>query len=367
MRAVVVTAEMEQALGLAEGKKPTPKELTGVAAVVGDEAARWAFGQWALRERARTKFARADEMIFTRDGLEMASHEAVAALHAELLGEGPYLDATCGVGTDSILLARKGETTACDTDPEHVVCARHNLAVHGVSADVQQADCLSLDWSGFAVMVDPQRRTSTGRTLDPASFSPPLDAVFARCRTARMAVVKLSPMLPDELLEQGDGLIFVSHRGECCEALVTFGTRASRWAAMVDSRAWIEARGYLNSVQEPGGFVHEADPATIRAHALGAFELDGLGDSNGYLTGDTALESPWLKSYRVIWAGAFHEDKLRDAVKASKAHVVAVKKRGVDIEPERLRKKLPVAGDRQAVVILYKSGKSVRAVLADRI
>ncbi|MBS1707978.1 MAG: hypothetical protein JSS65_04570 [Armatimonadetes bacterium] len=372
---MAMTPERELALGLAEGRAATPKEIARVAEEVGDEAARWAFTQWALRERGCAKFGRARQMLFTREGLEMATHERVAAFHAELLtdegcpiplGSG-LLDATCGIGADTVALARQGQTTACDLDPEHAALTLHNLAVHGLLADVQVTDCLTLDWSDKAVFVDPQRRTGRGRTLDPQSFSPPFDAVVAKCRTARRAVVKMSPMLPDEVLEQGDGLDFVSHGGECCEALMLFGFSHGRRAYQVETESWIDASPLASTLDDPLGYVFEADPAAIRTHALGEFGLAGLGDSNGYLTGFEPVGSPWLASFRVLWHGAFREDKIREATRELGLVVRAVKKRGVDIDPEKLRKKLAGQGKRPAVAILYKVGKSVRAVLAERI
>ncbi len=375
----VVRPNEETALALAKDRPATPKEIARLAEAVGEEAARWAFTQWVLRGRALAKFARANEMLFTRDGLEMASHESVASLHAALLTgalpDGPdargsggrqLLDATCGIGADTVALAMAGPTTSCDTNPEHAEMARHNLMVHGLGADVRTVDSMSLDWSGLAVVVDPQRRTARGRTLDPQEFSPPLDKVFAKCRTARRALVKLSPLLPDSLLEKGDGLAFVSHNGECCEALVTFGAFEGRCAFHVESGSRLDAKELTATYDGPLAYIQEADPAAIRAHALGRFGLAGLGDSNGYLTGDEARSSPWLRNYRVVWHGPFHETRLRAAVREHGLQIVAVKKRGVAIEPERLRKRLAGPEGKNAVVILYAVGKGVRAALAER-
>jgi len=364
-----MTPERERALGLAEGRAATPKEIARVAEEVGPREAGWAFSQWSLRARAAAKFELASKMLFTRDGLEMATHQRVADFHASLLRDvrgAAFLDATCGVGADTIALAREGPTTACDLDEENAALTSHNLSQHGLTADVRVSDCLDLDWSTFAVFVDPQRRNVRGRTLDPSAFSPPLDAVVAKCETARRAVVKLSPMLPDEVLGQGGGLVFVSHAGECCEALMVFGGVAGRRAYHVESRSWLDASPLVATSDEPQEFVYEADPAAVRAHALGSFGMPGLGVSNGYLTGAQGQQSPWLKAFRVIWHGPFHEDKLRAAVKDHGIDVQAVKKRGVDTDPEKLRKKLAGHGKKPAVAILYKVGKSIRVVLAER-
>ncbi|HRK23200.1 MAG TPA: hypothetical protein PLX06_15380, partial [Fimbriimonadaceae bacterium] len=71
-----------KALETVRGLSPTASNLTQASREYGAEAARWAFEQWDLRKRAQSKFARAEQMLFDRDGLEMASHEAMARFHA---------------------------------------------------------------------------------------------------------------------------------------------------------------------------------------------------------------------------------------------------------------------------------------------
>ncbi|MDP9363647.1 MAG: class I SAM-dependent methyltransferase, partial [Chloroflexota bacterium] len=65
-----------------------------------------AFALHDLRLRARAKFARADEMVFTRAGLEQASAEAVARHRAvRFRGVGRLADLCTGIGGDLIALA----------------------------------------------------------------------------------------------------------------------------------------------------------------------------------------------------------------------------------------------------------------------
>src|SRR5436309_7280206 len=63
-----------------------------------------------LRVRARAKFSRADEMFFTREGLEQSSSEAVAKWGAARFPEGAtILDLCCGIGGDAVALASRGD------------------------------------------------------------------------------------------------------------------------------------------------------------------------------------------------------------------------------------------------------------------
>src|SRR5687767_5373956 len=99
-----------EALSRASGLQPTPKNIDRVAEATSPEAARWAFEQWSLRKRAQEKFAKADEMLFTREALEQATHEELAHFHASQFPQRTRVaDLTCGIGADLIALARNGE------------------------------------------------------------------------------------------------------------------------------------------------------------------------------------------------------------------------------------------------------------------
>src|SRR5262249_31550323 len=68
-----------------------------------------ALTQQALRNAAAAKFSRAAEMLFTRDGLEQASAELVAAHSAARLSPFPVVaDLCCGIGGDLAALTGSG-------------------------------------------------------------------------------------------------------------------------------------------------------------------------------------------------------------------------------------------------------------------
>ena len=63
--------------------------------------------QVELRRRAAVKFERAEEMFFTRLGLEQATDLWVAAYKARrFAGRSPVADLCCGIGGDLLALAR---------------------------------------------------------------------------------------------------------------------------------------------------------------------------------------------------------------------------------------------------------------------
>ncbi len=158
----------EKALELAAGRSPTAREIQRVADQTSSEAAAWAFGQWDLRARAKSKFKLAEHMLFTREALEQATNEALAAYHARLFPAGSLVvDLTAGIGADLIALARRGPTVGFELDEERAEYTQHNLVVHGLDAKVNVMDSSNAFGHEFAY-ADPARRVESRRTLDPS-------------------------------------------------------------------------------------------------------------------------------------------------------------------------------------------------------
>ncbi len=310
-------------------------------------------------------------MFFTRSGLEMATHERIAGWHASRFAKGePVADLTCGIGADLIALARRGPAVGIDTDPEHVWCAEMNLSAHGVEAQVTNADCTEWFWANRpgSVLIDPARRDSAGRKHRAEDYSPGWSEVERIAGSAKRCLVKLSPMLPDSVLESlGGELSFVSFGGECREAAVFVGGEVGRWAVHVESGQTLGARELESWSDDPEGFVFEADPAAVRAHTLGAFGLAGLGDSNGYLTGNVQVSSVWLTGFEVLWSGAFREKEITRVCRESGVCVAAVKVRGAKVDPVAVKRSIGAKSGAPGEVLVWKSGEKVRAALVRRL
>lgn len=278
-------------------------------------------------------------------------------------------DLTCGIGGDLIALASVGRATGFELDPERAECARHNLSVHGVSAQVRVESCLDhLDQFQYA-FADPARRVGGRRTTDIADFQPDPIQVAAAMREMELGGIKLSPLLPDSVLAAFGGRVeFVSYGGECREALVWLGRQAGEsgtYAVWTDGSRdeVLPSTDPPTRVEETLGMIAEADPAAIRAHALGGFECAGLGDSNGYLTADDIVPSVWLRRYEVLFDGPWRPKAIQDELRRLDGKVTAVKTRAKGAEVDEAAKKLKDVGPRRVVLILYPVGPKVRAAL----
>ncbi len=360
------------ALRAAEGRHATAAEIGRVAALTSPEAARWAFTQWGLRARAAAKYARASEMLFTREALEQATHEVVARYRASRFPAGAEVaDLTCGIGGDLLALAARGPAVGYELDTERAACARHNLEVYGLTAEVHLADGLAAAQRHRYAIADPARRVAGRRTLDPTQFEPDPKTLATLMRGMELAALKLSPMLEDKYLEAlGGSVEFVTHDGECREACVWLGAaaEAGRWAVDAASGERLAATEMYGAVDDPGTYVFEADPAAIRAHALGtlagALALEALGDSNGYLTGAQPVQSPWLRAYAVHGHGAWDLKRVGRLLDAGGWGTPVVKVRACRVEPETTRRALRRDGRPGAIVIAYPVGKQIRFCVA---
>lgn len=120
--------------------------------------------------------------------------------------------------------------------------------------------------------------------------------------------------------------------------------------------------------REAAAFVFDADPAAVRAHALGTlcatYDLHPLADSVGYLTGKQPVPSPWLRGYRVLSDAPARERAVRSAVRELVGRVVAVKSRVRDTERFGWVAKV-VEGKRPITAMLYPCGRSVRVLLVE--
>ena len=143
-----------------------------------------------LRQRAAVKFARAGEMFFDREGLEMATREEVARYRAwRLRDAGDLADLCCGIGGDLLALGQGRAVWAADADRRRLAMARHNGEVYGVEqARFVAANVQTLAPKADAVFVDPARRSDRRRRRG-EDYSPPLSWIADLRRHASQVVV----------------------------------------------------------------------------------------------------------------------------------------------------------------------------------
>lgn len=336
-----------------------------------------ALTQVQLRQRAEAKFGDlAARMYFTPDGLEQSTRLRVAehrAARIALAAPASVLDLGCGIGGDLVAFARAGLTAAgIDRDPVRVEVARANLAALGLGGAVQEAEAESIDLSGFGVVfADPARRTAAGRVFDVHGWSPPWP--FVQQLLTRPACVKVAPGIPHDLVPEGVEAEFVSDHGDVKEAVLW-----SSYLATTRRRATVIRSGGLATltdeddpgdrvVRPVGRFLYEPDGAVIRAGlvtAVAAGVHGGLVDEHiAYVTGDEAFATPFARSYEVLDELPFKEKALKAALRARGIGRLTIKKRGVDVVPEDLRKRLALGGEQDATLVMTRVAGKGTALL----
>ncbi len=328
-----------------------------------------------LRHRAASKFSRAAEMFFTRDGLEMASGEALARSRARRFA--PFdavADLTCGIGGDAVALAAHTHVIAVERDPLPLTMARHNAGVYGVSERFHPVRGDALEWRPDvpAFFADPSRRSEGRRMRRGEDLIPPLSAIVEWARKAQGATLKLSPAFDWEPFRGEAEIELVSSGGECREAVLWFGAlkTADVRATLTGAEVSLVSRGAPDPpVRSVGAFIYEPDAAVRRAHLVAevAEEISAwrLDPKIAYLSADRFVETPFARAWAVREAFPFRLKELNRRLRAAGVGHVVVKKRGVAYDPAEIERRLKLEGDRSAVVFLFRVGANPWAIVGE--
>ncbi|MDR1427903.1 MAG: class I SAM-dependent methyltransferase [Bifidobacteriaceae bacterium] len=269
-----------------------------------------------------------------------------------------------------------------------------------------------------AVFADPSRRTAAGRRVfEPAAYSPPLDALLALAQR-RPIGVKVAPGIPHAALPAGVEAQWVSDGGTVVECGIWTGAlgrvadetrKAARTALVLDGIGAAEvtqAPGARLETGTLGDYLLEPDGAVIRASLIAeAAAADGLVSPRllhpriAYVTADAIArpsppeappaappadspslpahrlgagmrpanatasstqlrQTPWagrfFAAYRVLDTFPFKVATLRGYLKARGVGDLTVKKRGVDVDPDSLRRALGPRGEEAITVVLTR-------------
>ena len=132
----------------------------------------------------------------------------------------------------------------------------------------------------------------------------------------------------------------------------------------VDESMGAEAGPSPGTLGEVGPWLYEPDRAVTRAGLVGAVTgLTGgaeLGPGVGYVGADRAVEVPFARRFSVVEVMPLHVKALRAWLRDRGITGVTIKKRGVQVDEDRLRRELRIgrkAGTgAQATVVLTRVG-----------
>jgi THUMP domain-like/Methyltransferase domain len=368
------------AAGMLEQDPESLAAASRMRARYGPELAAAALTQAALRRQAQAKFGEAAlEMFFTRAGLEQATRPEVADHHANRFvaaGVRRVVDLGCGIGSDSMAFARAGlEVVAVDVDPSTAAVARANLHHHAevICADASEV-AEELITPGVGVFCDPARRNDQRRVWRVEDFMPDWSTVIGLLDGNRTAGVKLGPGLPHSLIPEPVEAEWITHRGETVEVGLWAGAGSctARRSALImpDARLSVTGAAPL-SVRDLARYLYEPAGAVIRAGAIAE-----LGNQLGagllhpqvaYLTSDQLCDTPFGTAFEVQKRLPFHLKALRAWVREAQIGVLEIKKRGVDVDPADLRRRLRLTGPNAASLVISPTLKGAIAAVVERV
>jgi hypothetical protein len=349
-----------------------------------------ALNQARLRAKARDKFGEfARGMVLTSDGLEQATRLGVAAQHAQRFraaGIHTVHDLGCGIGSDAMAMAGLDlRVRAIDADEVTAGIAAVNLrhwpdstayqgVVEGFTAPSGEGA------RGVGAWLDPARRTPgvadlTGRTrriFNLADISPSWDTVQDVARALPATGAKLSPGFPHAALPVGAEAQWTSWEGDVVECVVWWGPlvrtrgrtaaliRATGPAVVVTETDADADAPPLQNLAAVGAWLYEPDKAVLRAGLVGALTAatDGaeLDAGVGYVGSSRSVDVPFAKRYAVVEAMPFNVKALRGWLRDHGIDRLTIKKRGVSVDADLLRRqlRLPAKGHNEAIVILTR-------------
>lgn len=311
----------------------------------------------AARRAATGKFP--THWLTDADAAQQATPARVAGVRAARIAEaGAQMvhDVTCSVGSEAPAFRQRGIAwMGSDLDMSRLIMARHNL---GQEAWLAQADALRPVTSDGVVVADPARRAGGRRITDPAQLLPPLPDLLD-AHAGREMAVKCAPGID---YSEWDGLVsVVSVDGGVKEAcLYTPGLAGGVRREAVVLRDGEERVTDLDDdtvdVTAPQRYIIDPDGAVVRAGLVRGWAarhgLSMLDEHIAYLTGEQIPAGysgfPFLEAVPLR--------ALKKVLASHGAGSVEILVRGVDVDPDQLRKKLKLRGKAQMAVVIARIG-----------
>jgi hypothetical protein len=351
--------------------------LTDVAVArrqVGDRFAAAALETAVLRRKAESKLDDSGDWLFTDSALQQATASVVARHRAQRLAGRDVHDVTCSIGADLIAVAAVAHrSVGSDLDRVRLLMAQHNLAAAGREALLVEADALRPVTRDTVVVADPARRDEGGRRRwNPADLEPPLDELMA-VHAGRDLVVKCAPGLDFAAVPEDVEAEVVSLGGQVREAALWFGSLADptarRRASVLraDGSAWsiTDAEPDDCPAEDVREWIVDPDGAVVRAglvrHYAARHGLVQLDPRIAYLTGDAP--PPGVRAFRVLDHGRYNEKALRALLRTHDVGRLEILVRGVDVDPDALRRRLKPRGTQEASVVITRVGDQGMAYL----
>lgn len=335
------------------------------------------------RQRARGRLRGADRMLLTDEAVQQATAWPVGALRAQRLAGRDVHDVTCSVGAELAELTRTaGRVVGSDLDSMRARMAAYNVP----EALVCVAEALAPPSRDAVLVADPARRSGGRRIHDPDQLRPPLPALLAAARD-RDHVIKCAPGLDTTALDHAGEVELVSLDGSVREACLWspgLGGGVRRRASVVrttrvdaphpfgpprvvgdDVAVRVEEvtdvdDDEVDALGEADRFIVDPDGAVVRAglvrHWARRHGLRQLDSRIAHLTGP-AIPAGY-SGFEVLDRCRLDKKELRRALRSRECGSLEILVRGVDTDPDTLRRALALKGSRPLALVVTRIDRS---------
>lgn len=299
--------------------------------------------------------------LMDADSAQQATPTGVAAYRMSFLAEQGVRtvhDLTCSIGTEGYNCPL--DYFGSDLDESRVRMARYNLS----SANIFRADALTTTTTADVLLADPARRAGGKRITRPEVLVPPLPEVVDKHRGKELAI-KCAPGLD---FSEWDGLVTVASvdGGVKESCLYTPGLGTGRKAVMIRGEqidVLDDQETNLPEAGDIGSYLIDPDGAVVRAglvqHYAAREGLHQIDPRIAYLTGERIPEGtsgfPFIEKVPL--------KKLKSVLKSYDAGSLEILVRGVEVDPDQLRKKMKLKGKKPFAVIITRIGSQGIALL----
>ena len=267
-----------------------------------------------------------------------------------------------------------GRVIAVEADEATAVLARANLGIDVMVGDAVDLldDLASPD---AAVFCDPARRTSSGRSWRVEDLRPSWSFV-QHLLADRVCCVKLGPGLPLKHVPDSVAATWVSDAGDLVElSLWNRLWQPGREAVLLPDGHVLDEDGWrapeAPTTPAVGEVLYEPDPAVIRAGLVdrlaGRLKAQRVHADIAYLVAAEPRDTPFATAFEVLQVLDAGERTLKGWVREQRVGTLEIKKRGVDIDPAALRRRLKPAGPNSATLVLTPTPDGARALVVRRL
>lgn len=338
-----------------------------------------------LRIRGRRKFELADQMFFTKRGLQQSTSRHIADYKAARFDKCDRVaDICCSIGGDLLSLAQQSQVVGIDIDPVATLYAQKNIEAYGLAfAEARQLAFEDLQLDEFdGLHLDPDRRKQ-GRTVHGDFFQPSLPEIFKRLPAGKFAAIKVAPATPwQECVPLDVEREWIGNRRECKQQVIWAGTAAVNPGHVRATRVVDGGKAYhfltdVLSLDEPAAVAEKIEAYLYEPHSTilagqmtdalaNRYQLKRMASDMVYLTGDGSANDRMMRRFQVTDVLQMDPRKISARLKELNVGHLEIKNRGVPKYTVDNFERLKISGDETRVLFLTRHRATQVAIIAVR-